>query len=180
MNPWVNRRSPAGRQGAAGSARFLAQSFLEPRHPDLGWRAITAEPESLLVGLEPLDAAEVIQRRIALAVPEAGFELQPDESYILEMGFERLHGVDFRKGCYVGQEVTARMKHKTTLRKGLARVGVAGVAPPAGTPLLSGEKEVGTLWSVAGGEGLAYLRFDRAQGDMAAGAATVTLLEEPS
>jgi folate-binding protein YgfZ len=155
-------------------------SACDPRHRDFGWRAITADPDSLLAGIGPLDPTEITRRRIAFAVPESGFELQPDESYILEMGFERLNGVDFRKGCYVGQEVTARMKHKTTLRKGLARVGVAGEAPPAGTPILSGEKEVGTLWSVFGGRGLAYLRFDRAQGEMAAGAATVTLLEEPS
>ena len=68
---------------------------------------------------------------IALGVPETGVELVPDDSYILEMGFERLHGVDFRKGCYVGQEVTARMKHKTELRKGLARVRVDGAAAAA-------------------------------------------------
>ncbi len=155
-------------------------AFPDPRHTDLGWRAITDDPGTLLKGMEQLDPAEIFRRRIALGVPESGVELQPDESYILEMGFERLNGVDFRKGCYVGQEVTARMKHKTTLRKGLVRVAVAGEAPPAGTPILSEEKEVGTLWSVAGGMGLAYLRFDRAHGDMAAGAATVTLLEEPS
>ena len=58
--------------------------------------------------------------------PRTGVELLPDDSYILEMGFERLNGVDFRKGCYVGQEVTARMKHKTELRKGLVRVRVEG------------------------------------------------------
>ena len=69
--------------------------------------------------------------RVALGVPETGVELVPDDSYILEMGFERLNGVDFRKGCYVGQEVTARMKHKTELRKGLARVRVEGAGAAA-------------------------------------------------
>ncbi len=59
-----------------------------------------------------------------MCIPETGIELIPDDSYILECGFERLHGVDFRKGCYVGQEVTARMKHKTELRKGLAKVSL--------------------------------------------------------
>ena len=62
----------------------------------------------------------------------------PEESYILEMGFERLNGVDFRKGCYVGQEVTARMKHKTELRKGLVRVRVDGPPPLAGTEIRAG------------------------------------------
>ena len=73
------------------------------------------------------DAAEFNQTvdwtklRIDYMIPEYGSELTA-ESYILEMGFERLHGVDFKKGCYVGQEVTARMKHKTELKKGLVRV----------------------------------------------------------
>ena len=84
----------------------------------------------------PLDPAALTARRVALGVPETGVELLPDDSYILEMGFERLNGVDFRKGCYVGQEVTARMKHKTELRKGLARVRLDGPAPPPGTAIL--------------------------------------------
>ena len=62
--------------------------------------------------------------RVEHLIPESGIELIPDETYLLEAGFERLHGVDFRKGCYVGQEVTARMKHKTELRKGLVTVGI--------------------------------------------------------
>ena len=95
----------------------------------------------------------------------------PDDSYILEMGFERLNGVDFRKGCYVGQEVTARMKHKTELRKGLARVRVEGAAPPPGTAIEAGGKAAGTLLSSAGGQALAYLRFDRAEGALSAGGA---------
>ena len=78
-------------------------------------------------------------------MPETGVELLPDDSYILEMGFERLNGVDFRKGCYVGQEVTARMKHKTELRKGLARVRLDGPAPPPGTAILAGDRAAGTL-----------------------------------
>jgi len=79
------------------------------------------------------------------------------------MGFERLHGVDFRKGCYVGQEVTARMKHKTERRKGLARVRLDGPAPPPGTEIRAGDRPAGTLYSAGTGYGLAYLRFDRAE-----------------
>jgi hypothetical protein len=107
-------------------------------------------------------------------IPESGIELIPDESYLLEMGFERLHGVDFRKGCYVGQEVTARMKHKTELRKGLARVGIAGTVL-VGTEIMTDDgKPVGNLFTQSGGAALAYLRFDRAQGPMTAGGAAVT------
>ena len=90
------------------------------------------------------------------------------------MGFERLNGVDFRKGCYVGQEVTARMKHKVELRKGLVRVRVDGPPPPAGTEIRAGEKVAGTLLSVADGAGLAYLRFDRAAGGLTAGEARIS------
>ena len=112
-------------------------------------------------------------------MPETGIEHVPDDSYILEHGFERLHGVDFRKGCYVGQEVTARMKHKTELRKGLARVRIDGDAPPPGTEIAAGDRPAGTLHTSAGGEGLAYLRFDRADGPLTAGSATLTRLDQP-
>jgi folate-binding protein YgfZ len=111
--------------------------------------------------------------RVAACIPETGIELIPDDSYILEAGFDRLSGVDHRKGCYVGQEVTARMKHKTELRKGLVPVGVEGAAP-VGTPVLAGDREVGVLYTQAGGQGIAYLRFDRAGGEMRAGDAKVT------
>ena len=110
--------------------------------------------------------------RVALGVPEGGAELIENETYILETGFERLHGVDFRKGCYVGQEVTARMKHKTELRKGLAVVEVEGEAAP-GDVIEAGGKAAGALHTIAEGRALAYLRFDRAQGELTAGGATV-------
>ena len=98
------------------------------------------------------------------------------DSYILEAGFERLHGVDFRKGCYVGQEVTARMKHKAELRKGLVRVTMTGQAP-VGTPILSGGKEAGTLFTHSHGAAIAYLRHDRIAPKMQAGKATLQPLD---
>ncbi|MEM1130395.1 MAG: folate-binding protein [Pseudomonadota bacterium] len=141
-------------------------ALADPRDPALGWRyygpAEAAKPE--------IDWDTI---RVDAAVPESGIELVPDESYILEMDFERLHGVDFKKGCYVGQEVTARMKHKTELRKGLARVSIDGTAP-VGTQIMAGGKPVGTLYTQAHGKGLAYLRLDRAKGEMQAGDATLT------
>ena len=137
----------------------------DPRHPALGWRRYGG-PEAGPPGID-WDAI-----RVEHLIPETGIELIPEDSYILEAGFERLHGVDFRKGCYVGQEVTARMKHKTELRKGLARVRIEGEATP-GTPILSGDKEAGVLATRAGDRALAHLRFDRAEGEMRAGAARV-------
>jgi folate-binding protein YgfZ len=149
-----------------------AGAVADPRDAELGWRAYVADPAALLAGMAALAPGEIEARRVALVVPETGIELQPDESYILEMGFERLNGVDFRKGCYVGQEVTARMKHKTELRKGLARVVLEGAAPP-GTEILRDGRAVGTLFTTVKDRGLAYLRFDRAEGELTAGAARI-------
>lgn len=165
--------APDPRAVVLGDGAPPAGAFPDPRDPGLGWRAYPGDAASFLAGLAPLDPAAHEARRVALAVPETGIELRPDESYILEMGFERLHGVDFRKGCYVGQEVTARMKHKTELRKGLVAVRVEGEPPPPGTEILAGGKPAGTLFSVASGRGLAHLRFDRAEGELSAGTARV-------
>ena len=154
----VSRGTDAAPEGA----------LADPRHPDLGWRSYGDEALA--------DATDWDAIRVAHCIPETGIELTPD-SYILESGFERLNGVDFRKGCYVGQEVTARMKHKTELRKGLRRVKIAGSAP-AGSAILADGKAVGTLYSQSGGEGIAHLRFDRAKGVMQAEGAEVTLIEE--
>ena len=138
----------------------------DPRHPALGWRSYGPP------GTAPQIDWDAI--RVAHVIPETGIELIPDDSYLLETHFDRLHGVDFRKGCYVGQEVTARMKHKTDLRKGLRQVLVEGGAP-IGTPIMADGKEAGTLYTQSHGRGIAYLRFDRALGDMTAGPAIVRL-----
>lgn len=140
--------------------------FADPRHPALGWRAYGDAG-----GLAHIDWDQI---RVAHCIPETGIELIANDSYLLECGFERLHGVDFRKGCYVGQEVTARMKHKTELKKGLVTVAIDGAAP-VGTQLLSGDREAGTLFTQSNGLAIAYLRFDRMI-DMTAGAARLAPL----
>lgn len=142
-------------------------SFADPRHPALGWRAYGGRKDSPTFSDAEYDAV-----RVAHVIPETGIELTPD-SYILEVGFEHLNGVDFRKGCYVGQEVTARMKHKTDLRKGLVQVSITGTAP-VGSDITADGKSVGTLFTQSGGKAIAYLRFDRAKGEMTAGGAKVT------
>lgn len=137
----------------------------DPRDPTLGWRYYgTLTPDHAQIDWDAL--------RVAACVPETGIELIPNDSFILEAGFERLNGVDFRKGCYVGQEVTARMKHKTDLRKGFATVTVKGTAP-IGTAIQADGKPAGTLYTQSGGRGIAWLRFDRAQGAMQAGGASL-------
>lgn len=137
-------------------------AFADPRHPALGWRLYSERP-----GAAPTVDWDRIRTRHA--IPETGRELTP-ETYILEAGFERLNGVDFRKGCYVGQEVTARMKHKTELRKGFESVALDGPTPETGTKVTTADgKEVGELTTVTPGRAIAYLRFDRAEGPLLAG-----------
>ena len=153
---------------ARGLGAVPQGAFADPRHPDMGWRAYDGRAQ---------DTHDWERLRVSLGIPAATFELTPD-SYILEMGFERLHGVDFRKGCYVGQEVTARMKHKTALRKGLARVAIDGPAPVGSDITVTG-RAAGQLTSRVGDIGLAYVRFDRAnQGNMMADTSKITLLED--
>ena len=143
-------------------------AFADPRHPDMGWRLYGAEGGD--------DGSDWDALRIAHCIPESGVELTPD-SYILEAGFESLNGVDFRKGCYVGQEVTARMKHKTELRKGLQIVEIEGSAP-VGTDITAGDKAAGTLFTQSGGKAIAYLRYDRARDkDLQAGEARLSWSE---
>ncbi len=142
-----------------------AGAFVDPRDPALGWRAYDGRIGDAAIDWNALNVAH--------SIPSAGIELTPD-SYILEMGFERLNGVDFKKGCYVGQEVTARMKHKTEVKKGIAQVQITGAAP-IGSEIASADgKPAGTLFSQSDGRALAYLRFDRAKGPLNAKDAQIT------
>jgi len=143
-------------------------AFADPRHPALGWRSYTDQP----CAANDMDWDAL---RVAHLIPESGVELIPDESYILEHRFEALHGVDFRKGCYVGQEVTARMKHKTALRKGLVQVSITGEAA-VGTAIMAGKKTVGQVFTRSGDRALAYLRFDQAGETLRAGSATLRVI----
>lgn len=143
-------------------------ALTDPRHPALGWRQYGAPGVEAKVDWDAI--------RVAHVIPESGVELIPDETYLLEAGFDRLHGVDFRKGCYVGQEVTARMRHKTELRKGLVQVVLDGQVA-CGTPVLAGEREAGTIFTQSGTHAIAYLRFDRADGALRAGMVHVMRVE---
>ena len=137
----------------------------DPRDANLGWRYYGAEDHDT----ETVDWDAL---RVDHKIPEMGRELDA-ESYILEMGFEGLNGVDFRKGCYVGQEVTARMKHKTELRKGLVRL-VADADIPENADVMSNGKVIGRTHTSSGKRALAYLRYDRADGDISVNDIPVT------
>ncbi|OWU76360.1 folate-binding protein YgfZ [Phaeobacter sp. 22II1-1F12B] len=149
-----------------GTKEMPEDALPDPRHPALGWRAYRE-------GEESDDGSNWDAIRVAHCIPASGVELTPD-TFILEARLQDLNGVDFRKGCYVGQEVTARMKHKTELRKGLKQVRISGDAP-VGSEITANGKTVGTLFTQAGDKAIAYLRFDRVADEMHAGDAKISV-----
>ncbi len=161
---WVAR----GLGDKTGDATEGATVHPDPRHGSLGWRSYHFDAPP------PPPDTDWNALYVRHLIPKTGVELIPNETYILEAGFERLNGVDFQKGCYVGQEVTARMKHKTTLRKGLARVRLDG-AVAIGTDIIAGGKSVGKVLSQADGCAIAHLRFEQAKGEMVADGVLVTI-----
>ncbi|MFV2003359.1 MAG: folate-binding protein YgfZ [Paracoccaceae bacterium] len=137
----------------------------DPRHVALGWRSYGTQD-----GAEPAVDWDAI--RVEHTIPEGAIELIPNENFILEAGFERLAGVDFQKGCYVGQEVTARMKHKTELKKGFVTVDIDGAAP-VGADIVASGKVAGQIFTQSGGRAIAFLRFARASDKMSTAGAPV-------
>jgi folate-binding protein YgfZ len=141
--------------------------YADPRDPRLGRRAILPRPIAAAVGLEHLGEYEGL--RISAGAPKGGLDFAYADAFPHDANFDLLHGVDFDKGCYVGQEVVSRMKHRGTARKRVARVKLAGPAPTPGTPVMDGQLAVGALGSSSGREALALLRIDRAEEAIAAG-----------
>ncbi len=141
--------------------------YADPRDPRLGWRAIQPRAKAVAVGSEHVNEYEGL--RISVGAPKGGLDFAYGDAFPHDANFDLLHGVDFDKGCYVGQEVVSRMKHRGTARKRIARVKTAGPAPPPGTPILDRELAIGTLGSSSGREALALLRLDRVEDATAAG-----------
>jgi folate-binding protein YgfZ len=108
-------------------------------------------------------------RRLSLGVPDSA-DMPPDTVFALDAGLEELHGVSFRKGCYVGQEVTARMKHRATARRRFLIAEVDGALPPPATPVIANGRELGTMATGMGSRALALIRLDRFAEAQAAGA----------
>jgi folate-binding protein YgfZ len=112
-------------------------------------------------GYDPRPESEYQSRRLALGVPDAAVDIPPETLFPLDCNFEELNGVDFAKGCYVGQELTARMKHRATARRRLLPVTAQSPLPPAGTALKLGSSDIGELRGSAGNHGMALVRLDR-------------------
>jgi len=131
--------------------------FADPRLPKLGLRAIA--PTEILKNIFPNDEDSYHAHRLGLGIPDSA-DLPADSVFALDAGFEELNGVSFSKGCYVGQEVTSRMKHRASARKRFFIVEMGGKCP-RGTPLEAGGKEIGVLGTGNGNIALALARLDR-------------------
>ena len=160
--------------GCAGrSAHGL--TYADPRLPALGLRVILPVQSAAQVatdfGAEQADASAYEAHRIASGVPRGGLDFMYSDAFPHETNMDRLHGVDFDKGCYVGQEVVSRMQHRGTARTRVVRVVLDDFSPETGIPVLAGDKPVGTMGSTAGGKGLALVRIDRVADALDAGLA---------
>jgi len=137
----------------------------DPRLPQLGRRIMLpphlAKDAAADLGATLVDAAEYETHRIALGVPRGGADFIYGDAFPHETDMDQLAGVDFDKGCYVGQEVVSRMEHRGTARTRIVPVTAEGFAPDAGVPVMAGERQVGTTGSSGDGRGLAMLRLDR-------------------
>jgi hypothetical protein len=148
-------------------------AFADPRAPALGYRILA--PEDLaskvadLIGADLVDSAAYEAHRIACGAPRGGMDFIYGDAFPHETNMDRLHGVDFDKGCYVGQEVVSRMQHRGTARTRTVKIILDGPSPEVGVTILAGDKPVGTIGSTAGDSGLALVRTDRVADALAAG-----------
>ena len=137
-------------------------AFPDPRLPALGAAADRPPARSCKARSPGAEPGDYRGHLLGLGVPDSG-DLPPDTVFALDAGFEELAGVDFRKGCYVGQEVTSRMKHRASARRRFLIAEVDGDLPPPGTKLEASGREVGTLATGADGRALALVRLDRVE-----------------
>ncbi len=148
-------------------------SYADPRLPALGARTILppqlAAEAAADLGAVVTDADAYDAHRIALGVPRGGMDFAYGDAFPHEADMDQLAGVDFDKGCYVGQEVVSRVEHRSNARSRVVPIAYDEFSPPPGIPVLAGDKQVGILGSTAKGHGLALLRLERVQDAMASG-----------
>jgi folate-binding protein YgfZ len=171
---------------STGAARPLSRGvvFVDPRVVALGARALVPREDAAAItsGFTEASPEEYDRLRLSLGVPDGSRDLPIEKALVLENGFDEFNGIDWRKGCYVGQEVTARMKYRALVRRRLLPVRITGQTPEPGTPVMLGDVEAGEMRTASDGMGLALLRIDavdeahRAGAAMTAGRASVVPL----
>lgn len=183
--PGADARAAMGLPEELGAARGIAGGvvFVDPRLAAVGARAVLPRKSAETVlrdhGFVPVERDAYDRLRLSLGLSDGSRDLVVEKSILLESNFEELHGVDWKKGCYMGQELTARTKYRGLVKKRLMPVEIEGEAPPPGTPIMLGEKEVGEMRSSLDGRGLALLRLEpmeqvaRGKGELRAGGARI-------
>jgi folate-binding protein YgfZ len=148
-------------------------AYADPRLPELGTRVMLpphlAEEAAADLPAELASADDYDAHRIALGIPRGGMDFTYGDIFPHEADMDQLGGVDFDKGCYVGQEVVSRVEHRATARSRLVPITYDEFAPEDGLPVTAGDRQVGTLGSTANRRGIAMLRLDRVADAMAAG-----------
>ena len=148
-------------------------AFADPRSETLGWRILI--PEELkqkvadVIGADLVESEAYEAHRIISGAPRGGLDFMYSDAFPHETNMDRLNGVDFEKGCYVGQEVVSRMQHRGTARTRTVKIILEDFSPEIGLPVMAGDKQVGTIGSTSGQYGLALLRIDRAAEALEAG-----------
>jgi len=124
-------------------------------------------------GFAASDATSYDRHRLALGVPDGTRDLTPEKALPMESGFDEMNGIDWQKGCYMGQELTARMKYRALVKKRLLPVVIEGADVAPGTAITQDGSEAGEMLSARDGRGLALLRLDAVEADLKAGAAHI-------
>ena len=159
----------AGLGPEAGAAAALGDglAYVDPRLAAAGARAVLPARNAAAVleglGFAAADAAAYDRWRLALGLPDGSRDILVEKSFPLECGFDELNAIDYQKGCYVGQELTARTHHRGNIRKRLMPVRIEGRPPGSGAPVMLGEKTAGEMRSAREGRGIALLRLERVE-----------------
>lgn len=141
--------------------------FKDSRAENMGFRLIA--PHAMLAKLAGTQEAAYEEHRIAEGVPKGGVDFPYGDTFVHDANLDAMNGVDFKKGCYVGQEVVARVHFRKAARKRIVKVHFNGPTPAPGSDILLGDVTIGQIGSIAGSEGLAMLRLDRVDDAKAAG-----------
>jgi folate-binding protein YgfZ len=145
--------------------------MMDPRLEAAGARVVfpknSTDFEIKLIGAGPANSSDYDRHRLKLGLPNGSRDLVIDKAILIESGFDELNGIDWNKGCYMGQELTARTKYRGLVKKRLVSVTIEGAKPEPGTPIMVGDKNVGEMRSSNGNNGIALLRLDQLENEAA-------------
>jgi len=153
----------------AAEADVMGIVARDPRLPEAGWRVLSLDPI-------PTNAteAEWDLHRLDLGLPDGSRDMESEKSVLLEAGFDELNGVSWIKGCFMGQELTARTKYRGLVKRRLVPVRIEGPVPAPGSPVMHNGREVGTMRSANGQRGMALLRLEALESTLTSGEAAIT------